>query len=208
GRMSDRPSFEEQGLAGHAAILACQCGQQLLLAIARDTRHAKDFALAQIEADVFQWRGEGMSTRQGEPANREQYLAGRLFTMPDGGRLAADHHAREAGIGFLPRVAHTCHAAGAHHRAAAAELANFIELVADIEDAAAFGRQLPQRTEQRLYGLRRQYRCGFIQYQQLRVAQQGTDNLDPLTLPHGQGMHMATRLEMQAVLSGLLLDPL
>ena len=74
-----------------------------------------------------------------------------------------------------------------------------MQLVADVENAAAFGSQAPQHLEQALHGLRRQHRGGLVQDQQARVGQQGTDDLDALALTHAQCMHGAIRIDRQAV---------
>jgi hypothetical protein len=62
------------------------------------------------------------------------------------GRLGADHQARQRGIALLARVALAGDLAAAQHRAGGAQRADFMQLVADVQDAAAFGGQLAQVT--------------------------------------------------------------
>jgi hypothetical protein len=55
-------------------------------------------------------------------------------------KIAADHHLRQARGRFLTRVADTRDPAAAKHGCASAKGPDFIELVADMENAAAFAR--------------------------------------------------------------------
>ena len=63
-----------------------------------------------------------------------------------------------------------------------AERPDLVELVADVEDAAAFGREPAQRLEQLAHRLRRQHRRRLVHDQQPRVLQQAAHDLDALAL--------------------------
>ena len=84
-------------------------------------------------------------------------------------RLGADHQARQAGVALLRRIDLAGDLAAAQHGAVVAQRADLVELVADVEDRAALGRQLAQRDEQLLHRLRRQHRGRLVEDQQLRV---------------------------------------
>ena len=101
----------------------------------------------------------------------------------------------------MPRVAGADDAAAAQHRRPVAQRADLVELVADVEDAAALGGERAQRLEQLLDGLRRQHRRRLVHDQQLRVLQQAADDLDALALAHRQRVHVPVGIERQAVVS-------
>src|SRR5690606_1800014 len=123
-----------------------------------------------------------MSARKCQAFHLQYDLPPFALIMANGGRLAADHEARKAGLSFLARITHSGDATRAHDRTAVAKLADLVQLVANVENAAAFGRELPERREQGLHGLRSKNRSRLIQNQQLGFAQQRTDNFHALTL--------------------------
>ena len=77
--------------------------------------------------------------------------------------------------------------------------ADLVELVADVEDAAAFLGELPQRLEELVNGLRRQHRRRLVHDQQARVLQQAADDLDALALAGGQRVDGTMRVERESV---------
>src|SRR5690554_5633400 len=81
-----------------------------------------------------------------------------------------------------------------------AEGTDTVQLVADVQNTATPGRELAQGIEQFAHRLRRQDRRWLVQYQQLRLAQQRPDDLYPLAFAHRQGMDVALRFKIQAVL--------
>jgi hypothetical protein len=99
-------------------------------------------------------------------------------------RLPADHQPRQRLLRLAARVDHRDDAAGAHHRAAAGQATDLVELVADEQHADALGRQPAQGREQRFGRLRRQHRGRFVEDQQFRLRQQRAQDLDPLPLAH------------------------
>ena len=72
-------------------------------------------------------------------------------------QIAADHHRSQRVIAFLARHANTRHPATAHYRCMMAKLADFIELMTDVEDGTAFRRKLAQGVKQLACRLRGKY---------------------------------------------------
>ena len=119
-------------------------------------------------------------------------------------QFITDHHARQAGAGFVARVAVAGNAAAAHDGGAVAQGANFIKLVADVQNAATFGGQLAQRDEQFFHGLRGQHGSRLVENQQLRIGQQRAHDFHALPFADRQRMHMACRFQFQTIfLTGL-----
>src|SRR5690606_36515160 len=116
-RVADGLAIVHDGITGHTAVLARQRGEQLLLAVARHASHPEDLALVKIDTDVIQGGRKRMRTRQAEPTHRKYRAPRRTLVVPYRRRLAADHHARKTGVGFLPRVADAGDLASTHHRA-------------------------------------------------------------------------------------------
>ncbi len=90
----------------------------------------------------------------------------------------------------------------AQHRSDVAKLLDFIQLVADVENAATLSGELAQRIEQLAHRLRCQHRGRLIHDQQFRVLQQATDDFDALALAHRQRVHQALRVYRQSVAIG------
>ena len=89
-----------------------------------------------------------------------------------------------------------------------AQTANFVQFVADVQNAASLRHQLVQNLKQLLYRLGGQHRSRLIQNEQLGVGQQSPNDLHPLHLTHTQGMHGSLRVDVQAILRGLGADAL
>jgi hypothetical protein len=100
------------------------------------------------------------------------------------------------------------HLARPQHGAGGAQSANFVQLVADVQNAAALGRQTPQHHKQFFDGLWRQDRSGFIQNQNFGLAQQGADDFHALHFTHTQTVHGTQGVNVQTVIGGLLRDAL
>ena len=75
---------------------------------------------------------------------------GSLGSSLDARWLVAEHQTRERGGRFLTRVGLAHDSTGAEHGRRVAQRLDLVELVADVEDRAALGRELAQRREQRL----------------------------------------------------------
>jgi hypothetical protein len=123
-------------------------------------------------------------------------------------RLGADHQPRQAGVALLRRVDLAGDLAAAQHRAVVAQRADLVELVADVEDGAAFVGQLAQRDEELVDGLRREHRGRLVEDQQLGVGEQRAHDLDALALAHRQRVHRAQCVDVQPVDAGDLVDAL
>ena len=122
--------------------------------------------------------------------------------------LGGDHQLGELLGRFLARIAMGDDAAEPHDRRGVAERANLLELVADVEDRAAFGGEPAQGREQRLRLLRRQHRGRLVHDQQLRLLQQAAHDLDALALADREIVHGAIGVERQAVFARRLDDAL
>lgn len=87
-----------------------------------------------------------------------------------------------------------------HDRSNVAERPQFLELVRDEDDGAAFIGKLAQSNEQRRNQVGRENRSRLVHDDQFGVLQQASDNLDPLPLSDRQRVHRGFRVhfEMQA----------
>ena len=89
-----------------------------------------------------------------------------------------------------------------------AQGADFVQLVADVQNAAALGGQAAQHHEQLFDRLRREHGGGFVQDEQLGLGEQSAHDFHALHLAHREGMHRALGFDVQAVLLGLAADAL
>ena len=184
------------------STLARERRQQLVLAVAGDAGDAEDLAAAHLEADVLEVDAErlrrpaGSRSRTTQPARSPRRLArasrGVRSSLPT---ISSPCCARSPASGS--QVATTLPPRRIVARVA--QRPDLLELVADVEDRAALGRELAQRREQPLDLLRRQHRGRLVHDQQLRVLQQAADDLDPLPLADRERVHVARRVERQAV---------
>ena len=108
----------------------------------------------------------------------------------------------------MRRVANAGDLAAAQHGAGGAERTDFVQLVADVQNAAAFGGQLAQHHKELVDGLRRQHRGRLVQNQHARVGQQGADDFNALHFAHAQRVHRPRRVNVQAIFRGLGRDAL
>ncbi|OPZ04735.1 MAG: hypothetical protein BWZ09_01587 [Alphaproteobacteria bacterium ADurb.BinA305] len=114
-------------------------------------------------------------------------------------QVLADHQPRHRRRGLLRRDALAGDLAAAQHGGGVAERADLVELVADVEDRAAFVGEPAQGLEELAHRLRREHRGGLVHDQQARVLEQAADDLDALALAHRQGVDVAARIDRQAV---------
>ncbi|OIQ81149.1 hypothetical protein GALL_370780 [mine drainage metagenome] len=187
-------------------VLARQQREQLLLAVAGDTGDADDLAGAHRQIDTAQRDAVRVAARLVHAGQLEHHRAGVRRTMLGRLEVGADHQPRQAGVVMLRRVDFGDHAPGAQHRAAVAQRAHLVELVADVQDAATAGGELAQRLEQPSDRLRRQHRSWFVEDQQPRLGQQRTDDLDALALADRQRVQRPPRIDVEAVVGGDALD--
>src|SRR5258705_8182163 len=96
--------------------------------------------------------------------------------------------------------------AAAHHGRGVAELLDFVELVADVENAAAFRSEAPQRAEQLAHGLRCEHRSGLVHDQKTRTLQQAAHDFDALPFAHRQAVNMTLRIDVESVIGRYLAD--
>ena len=184
-------------------VLARQGIQQLLLAVAGDPGNAHHLARAHLQRDAGQVNSKLVLARQLQVLHAQHRRTGPGRAPGQLRRLGADHHARQRCVGFLGRVAHAGNLAPAQHRAGIAQLANFMQLVTDIQNAAALAGQLFQHHKQLFHGLRGEHRRRFVQDEDFRAGEQGANDFHPLHLPHAQGMHRAGRVDFKPVLQRL-----
>eukprot|EP01022_Parablepharisma_sp_SALTPOND_P021557 TRINITY_DN427_c2_g1_i1.p1 TRINITY_DN427_c2_g1~~TRINITY_DN427_c2_g1_i1.p1 ORF type:complete len:1458 (+),score=547.10 TRINITY_DN427_c2_g1_i1:21634-26007(+) len=201
--IAHRLAGQHDHVGGGTLVLAGERRQQFLLAVAGDAGDTDDLAGTHFALDVLQFGGEQVGLGQRQTIDVQLALVALRIGIAlalQAHQFVADHHAREAGAAFIARIAIAGHAAAAHDGGAVAQRADLVELVADVEDAAAFVGQATQGHEEFLHRLRGQHRGRFVQDQQLRLGQQGAHDFHALALAHRQRMHMALRFQLQAVL--------
>ena len=188
-------------MSAASGSLARQRRDELALTVARDAGDAED--LAGVHAELTSERDvpngvrrrgteSRSTTRRGAPCARALRWCGCGRSPPIIIR-ASDAGVSARGIAFAG------HPAAAQHGRAVAQRADLVELVADVEDAAAFGGERSQRGEEIRHRLRRQHRRWLVHDEERRLLQQRADDLDALPLRHRQRVHRARRVERQPV---------
>ena len=191
-----------------AHVLTRQSVEQLLLPVARNARNAHHLARMNFERDLMKIHAELVLARQRQRTHT-QHRRTQLRLAPRQLRwLGTNHQARQGGVGLLRRLANPGHLAAAQHGTDLAQFADFMQLVADVQNAAARAGHLSQHHKEFLHGLRHQYRRRFVKNQQLRLRQQGADDFHPLHLAHAQGVYRARRVNIQPVLGRFGADAL
>ncbi len=109
--------------------------------------------------------------------------------------------------GLAARIAFGNDAAEPHDRRPRAERRDLLELVADVEDRAAFACEAAQGDEELLDLLRRQHRCRLVHDEELRILQKAAHDLDALPLADREVVHGAIRIDRQSIALGYLGDP-
>ncbi|MHC2386745.1 hypothetical protein ACVIHB_001561 [Bradyrhizobium liaoningense] len=188
--------------------LAGERGEQFVLPVARDAGDAEDLAALQLERDVLKPHTMRVCGGQRKIIDHEPrhcgLAAGCGLHFLD---LSADHHPCERGRGLEPRVAGLDLPAAAQDSRGVTEALHLLQLVADIEDGAAFGLEPLQHDEELICLLRRQHRGGLVQDQEFRILHQGADDLDALALADGQLPDFALGIERQSIGLRHLLQP-
>ena len=191
-----------------AHVLTRQSVEQLLLPVARNARNAHHLARMNFERDLMKIHAELVLARQRQRTHT-QHRRTQLRLAPRQLRwLGTNHQARQGGIGLLRRLANSGHPAAAQHGADAAQLADFMQLVADVQNAAARAGHLSEHHKEFLHGLRHQHRRRLVKNQQLRLRQQGADDFNALHLPHAQRVHRTRRVNIEPVLGRFGTDAL
>ena len=169
------------------------------MAVARDPGNAHHLTGANLQRNGVKVDAKLVFTRKLEIGHTQHGRTGLARMVLQLRGLRANHQARKRGIRLLGRVAHPGDLAAAQYGTGGAEFTNFMELVADVQNTAAFRGQLFQHHKEFFNCLRRQHRGRLVQNQQLRVGQQGPDDLHPLHLAHAQGVHRAAGVNVQPV---------
>lgn len=195
------PGEAQGGALGAAkALFAAEQGQQFVLAVAGDPGDADDFPAAHVQVDVLERAAERIRVGPGQLLDLQEGVAALgLRVIGDQARGFADHQPRQFLVRALRGYAVPGHPAAAQHRGAVAQGADFAELVADEQNAAAFAGQAAQGDEQFVGLLGRQHRGWFVEDQQADVLHQAANDLHPLALADGQAVHQAFRLQGHAV---------
>src|SRR5579863_9370785 len=138
--MSRRLAIDPDGIGTPDADFAAERRHQLVLAIAGDAADAENLAAGDGEADVFEVGAELLVGRQRETAEFKPRLGAGWRPAAMGRRLelAADHEFRQALGALLAGIAFGHDPAEAQDRRPLAERLDLLELVADVEDGAAF----------------------------------------------------------------------
>ena len=128
---------------------------------------------------------------------------GTVTPRPDGrlhlADLGADHHARQRRRGLLPRIAGRNLLAAAQDRRRVAQPLHLFELVADVEDGAAFALEPLEHDEELVGLLRREHGGRLVEDEELRILHQRAHDLDALALADRQPPDLALGIERQAV---------
>ncbi len=205
--MPDRHAVEQDRIGPGARRLAAQHRHQLGLTIAGDAADAEDLAAGQGEADILEIRAEPLFGAHAQILCYESRDArsGRLVALRRHERTA-DHELGEPLGGFAARVALGDDAAETHDRRPLAERRDLLELVTDVEDRAALGREAAQSDEQVLDLLRGQHRGWLVHDEELRILEETAYDLDALTLANREIVHGAIGMDGQSVARGGLGD--
>ena len=110
-----------------------------------------------LQVDVLQIHAKGVFRGQAEAAHMQGKRAALLLVAFELRGEAANHHLAQARVGFLARIAGTGHAPGAQNGAVVTQASDFVELVADVENAASLGGELAQHHKELFHGLRREH---------------------------------------------------
>ncbi len=213
-RLVHRPrAVRRHVVAGQLDPAACDLAQpddrldELVLPVARDAGDPEDLARADLEVDAtdsrvatvvrdlqtghLQDRGRGMRCA---PVDRQ------LDGPPD-------HEFGEIVLVRLGRDALADHLAPPDDRDPVRDLEDFVELVADEQDAVTLGRQPAQDLEDLLGLLRCQDRGRLVEHEDSRIAVEGLEDLDPLLPADGQRADLGVGIDLEAEAFAELPDP-
>ena len=93
------------------------------------------------------------------------------------------------------------HGPGAHDADLVGHRHDLAQLVGDQDDGAALRLEVAQDAEQMVGLLRRQHAGGLVQDQDVRAAEQGLEDLDPLLHAHGQARHRRVEVDLEPVVA-------
>jgi hypothetical protein len=185
GTQPDRRAVDLDGAFARREPLARERIHQLLLAVAGDTGDAHDLPASDFDVDVGEVDAELFGFAETEAPDAEAHAAdAALAAMPHGGQAAAQHHFGDAGGAFPARVAACDHPAGAQHGGPAAQGADLLQLVGDVEDRTALRDEPAQRRKQRLDFLRRQHGGWLVHDQEAGGLQETAHDFNALAFAH------------------------
>ncbi len=154
---------------------------ELALAVALDAGDGEDLARVDGEAEVIDRRVAAL-VADGQVRDLEHGLAGRgHVAVHDELHRAADHHGGELFFVRLSRRRRADHLAAAQDRDAIGDLQHLVELVGDEDHRGAEVLQRADHPEQLVGLLRGQDRGRLVEDEEVRLAIQRLDDLDPLT---------------------------
>ena len=165
-------------------VLTRQGIQQFTLTIARDASNAHHLTGTNLQTDLRQIDAELVFFGQRQILHFKQHSAWLSVLVSKGWWFCANHQATERRIGFFTGIADTRHLAGSKHRTGCAQFSDFMQFVADVEQATALADQFLKHHKQLVHRLGRQNRGGLIQDQQLRLGEQGPNDFNPLHFAH------------------------
>ena len=186
-----------------SCVFARQRIEQLALAIARDTGNTQHLTSTHFKPHVNQVHAELILLFEAQATDMQHNAASLHFTVLQRWWFGTNHQARQRSIGFFLRIAVTRHLAATQHRTGGAQLANFVQLVADVQDRTALRGQLLEHHKQFVYRLRCEHGRWLIQDQYAWVSQQSANDFHTLHLTHRQGVHRAQGINIHAVFSAL-----
>ncbi len=185
-----------------SAVFTRERAQQFLLAVTRYAGNAQNLARTHLQADTLQIDSVLIRPRQMQTAHFHQHRTRLLHTAGQRRWLGADHQARQRRIGFLCRHAHAGHAPAAQNSARGTQGADFVQLVADIQNTATLAGQLAQYHKELFYGLRCQHRSRLIENQNGGVGKQSTDDFHPLHFANAERVHRPFGVNIQPIVAG------
>ncbi len=176
------------------------------LSVAADPGHPQNLAAPHFQTGIVQ-RGVARDPQGADPLQGQKHLAHR-----HGGPVAlqnhlpAHHHAGQLGTGHALGRNGTDQLAVAQYRHPVADVQDFVQFVADEDQAVAVLGHLAQGDKEVVHLLRGEYRGRFVQNQQGRPPIEGFHDLHPLPLAHSQGPHRGVGVDFETIRGGQLAD--
>ena len=202
-------AVDDDGAGVLRQALAGERGEQLVLAVAGDAGDAEDFAALQLERDVLEPHAVRIVGLEGKVVDDEPRHGGLAACAAAFTSLISPPTIMRASEAAVSRrgIAGRDLLAAAQDGGGVAQPLHLFELVADVEDGAAFGLEAFQHDEELVGLLRRQHRGRLVQDQEFRILHQRADDLDALALADRQLPDLAPGIERQAVGLRDLLQP-
>ncbi len=200
----DIPTLDEHGALRHWGQ-PHEGFDEFRLPVAGDTGDPDDFAAAHLERHVIDDPPPALFDAQAP--GLEFHVAGFAGLLWDlQGDVLAGHGTHDGVRSGLGRDQPLGHATIAQDGNAIADRHDFVQFVGHEQNGAAVRRQALHDAEQRRDFRRRQHGGRLVEDQDLRVAIQDLQDLEPLPYPHGQVRHARPGIDRQSVAEREFLD--